>query len=561
MLKNMKIRARLFVSYLSVVLFMVIVGITALVMLKHVGSSLDSFYDYQFQTVDEAWMARRCTFSVQSYLQEAILSSDLTATQKSISSAKADFQEMKDAVAQLENTFQGDQNLLTTTTNLLNQLEPILNNTASYAAANQNDQAYSMLLNSFDPIADQIRSNLRTVGEQADSNALNRVTEGQSLTNIATLVIVALLIGAIVISVLLALIIAEGIRKPLLEIRRVSEDIVAGNLETKLEYQARDELGDLSDNIRQLTLSVHNIIQDIGYVMQEMSHGNFCVTSQNASGYQGDYRSIYNSMNMLRDTMNETLLQINQSSEQVSAGSDQVAAGAQALSQGAAEQASSVQELAATINDISTHIGQTAVHANTAKEENIHAHDEIQVCSDHMNKLVKAIEIINEKSNEISKIIKTIEDISFQTNILALNAAVEAARAGSAGKGFAVVADEVRNLASKSAEAAKSTTTLIEETIQAVAEGTKISAATEESLGNVVKDSQKVLDAVASIAQASNEQAEAVAQVTQGIDQISSVVQTNSATSEESAAASEELSGQAQMLKELVSRFKLRQEF
>ncbi|MEG2144356.1 MAG: methyl-accepting chemotaxis protein, partial [Oscillospiraceae bacterium] len=201
-----------------------------------------------------------------------------------------------------------------------------------------------------------------------------------------------------------------------------------------------------------------------------------------------------------------------------------------------------------------------AGNANLASGKMNTAGNEINESDKKMQQLIAAMANISKSSQEIGKVIKTIEDIAFQTNILALNAAVEAARAGAAGKGFAVVADEVRNLASKSAEAAKGTTALIEGSIQAVSNGTQLADATARSLANVVTTSMEVSVIVDKISKASSEQANAIKQVTMGVDQISSVVQTNSATAEESAAASEELSGQASMLKDLVSRFKLKSE-
>jgi len=251
------------------------------------------------------------------------------------------------------------------------------------------------------------------------------------------------------------------------------------------------------------------------------------------------------------------LIQINQASDQVASGSEQVSFGAQALSQGATEQASSVEELSATIVELSGHVKVNADHAAEASRLSNDAGSGVMESDGHMKEMIEAMGDISDKSKEIGKIIKTIDDIAFQTNILALNAAVEAARAGSAGKGFAVVADEVRNLAQKSAEAAKNTTVLIEGSILAVDNGTRIVGQTAKSLQDVVVKAGNVTNKMTDIANASEQQAKAIAQVTQGIEQIAAVVQTNSATAEESAAASEELTGQAQMLKELVGKFRL----
>ncbi len=379
-------------------------------------------------------------------------------------------------------------------------------------------------------------------------------------TYLAVFLIVALVVAALIVSGGLAFGLATSIGDPI----RVCTDrlrlLAEGDFTSDVPQVDRDdETGILANATAELVHNISGISLDLDMELGEMSKGNFQVESQRPELYVGGFVSMKESVEKILEKLSGTMTQINQSSHQVASGADQVSSGAQALSQGATEQASSVEELAATIADISHKIKMTAEHATTAEEENQKAHDELELCGRQMDALVGAMEAISSKSGEISKIIKTIEDIAFQTNILALNAAVEAARAGSAGKGFAVVADEVRNLAGKSADAAKNTTSLIEETLSAVSEGSRLSAQTEDSLKKAVESAKAVLDSVTNIAAASGEQAEAVEQVNQGIDQISSVVQTNSATAEQSAAASEELSGQAQILKNLVGQFRLRE--
>lgn len=330
----------------------------------------------------------------------------------------------------------------------------------------------------------------------------------------------------------------------------------------KLDFRSETTTNARADHliggaVNDFSSSLQNTIQLLVDYLKYLQDGNL-TEEINKVDWRGDWAEIGNALENVNQKLNELFRTISTAADQTVIGSNEVASASQSLAQGATEQASSIEQLSATITDISSQVRKNAANATDADHASTFAKEKLNEADQSMQKMVEAMDQINDTSKKISNIIKTIDDIAFQTNILALNAAVEAARAGSAGKGFAVVADEIRNLASKSAEASKNTTTLIEASIHAVGEGMKVAKETEKTLQDVNSASSKSNRLMSEIASASNQQAVSIDQITQGVQQISAVVQTNSATAEEGAAASEELAAQAKSVKDSLAYLKLR---
>lgn len=350
----------------------------------------------------------------------------------------------------------------------------------------------------------------------------------------------------------------KNIKQPMYKLTEVSTMLAQGHLDVEVESATsskKDEVGLLNEAMYQMVRQLKAYISDITQVLSAMSNNDF--TAKSSVSYIGDFTVIGTSLHGISSSLNETLLLINTATEQVSSGASQVSSGAQALATGSTEQAASVEQLNASISEVSKQTEENAAQVRRATAQLGEAGERLNEGGKQMSQLIEAMSDINSSSNQIANITKVIEDIAFQTNILALNAAIEAARAGNAGKGFAVVADEVRNLAAKSAEAAKQTASLIGASVETVEKGSEITTETAQIVQDAVRNLAAIIEDIGQVEQASNQQSLSIGQIRQGLEQVSTVVQSNAATAEENSAISEEMSAQAAMLRQEVAKFKL----
>lgn len=557
-MKDLKVSKKLTISYTIILTLLIMSCVVSIVDFIRLGGQIETFYDGPFTVNDSASVINSNFERMQKSVYRSISNTDSEIVKEAITDARNSAATIQEQLPVVKAHFMGDQQIVERLEAALAKLAPMREHVLTLASENQKAEAADYMEHNNILAIQEAQVELNSLIESGNKKGENLVSGLREKQTMAVFTVIILGGISVAVSVIFGVYITRGITQPVTELEQAARAMAKGEFSAvRVAYDSKDELGSLAGDIRSMVKTLTDVLQNETYILNEMAEGNFSVHSERDEYYIGEFEQLMRSMKKINRGLSELLLQISRSADNVAAGSEQVSSGSQNLAQGTTEQAASVEELTGMMSEISDQAYRNSRDAREASEKAQMVKENATESSRSMQEMVKAMAEISGKSDEIRKIVKTIEDFSFQTNILALNAAVEAARAGDRGKGFSVVANEVRSLANQSSAASKSTAALIQSSLQAVENGRKIANETDNALAEVVSGIDNVSELLFHITDASSKQFDANRQVTENINLISEVVQTNSATAEECAAASEELASQAQLLKELVSHFKL----
>ena len=557
-MRDLKVSKKLTISYTIILTLLIMSCVVSIVDFIRLGGQIETFYDGPFTVNDSASVINSNFERMQKSVYRSISNTDSDIVKEAITDARNSAAIIQEQLPVVKTHFMGDQQIIDRLDAALAKLAPMREHVLTLASEDKKAEAAEYMEHNNIIAIQEAQVELNSLIESGNKKGENLVSGLREKQAMAVFTVIILGGISVAVSVVFGVYITHGITQPVTELEQATRAMAKGEFSTvRVAYDSRDELGSLAGDIRSMVKTLTDVIQNETYILNEMAEGNFSVHSERDEYYIGEFEQLLRSMKKINRGLSELLLQISQSADNVAASSEQVSSGSQNLAQGTTEQAASVEELTGMMSEISDQAYRNSRDAQEASEKAQMVKENATESSRSMQEMVKAMAEISGKSDEIRKIVKTIEDFSFQTNILALNAAVEAARAGDRGKGFSVVANEVRSLANQSSAASKSTAALIQSSLQAVENGRKIANETDNALAEVVSGIDNVSELLFHITDTSSKQFDANRQVTENINLISEVVQTNSATAEACAAASEELASQAQLLKELVSHFKL----
>lgn len=554
--RKLKVGTKLKYAFTTVIVTLAIAVVVSLVSIVKMNVDTYKFYKEAYANSTLQMEIRKDIQLVGKYILWSMTTDDASSTQSYSNLAQKYADQVGKNVTALEKSY-NDKKKVAELKDAIEELKKQRAAVVELAKRNKNDEALALFNSDYNDATEKIQDILVDIGKVASAEAKSQYTSARVTGLVSIILMILIGAGTVAFSTVIRTTITGIMLKPIQELESAAEKLKAGQLDVEINYESPDELGKLAGNFRQACKTLEVIVQDTSYLLGEMAEGNFNVSSNNPQIYIGNFRQQYESMSKLKHELSDTMTQINEASEQVASGSGQLAGGAQALAEGATDQAGAVEELTATVESVSGIAESSAESASGAYQMVRTAVEQADQSREELQALTNAMERISSTSQEIQNIIGSIEEIASQTNLLSLNASIEAARAGEAGKGFAVVADQIGKLAGDSAQAAVNTRDLIEKSLQEIENGNQITEKTVAALNKILESMNDFANAVKGASESSTEQANMLKQIEQGIEQISSVVQSNSAAAEETFATSQELSAQSEGLKNLVGRFKL----